>query len=117
MNQSDFMNPDFELQEIIDLDYEDLQRHQSHKLPQILADLSKLPQIPADLSKLLQILADLSLMFLQQNINTKRKTTYDLKWAATWQNQQSECAPSEDSDQPGHPPILIRVFAVRSMGR
>ena len=27
------------------------------------------------------------------------------------------CAPSDDSDQPGHPPILIRVFAVRSMGR
>ena len=23
-------------------------------------------------------------------------------WAATWQNQQNECAPSEDSDQPGH---------------
>ena len=23
------------------------------------------------------------------------------------------CAPSEDSDQPGLPPILIRVFAVR----
>ena len=22
------------------------------------------------------------------------------------------CAPSEDSDQPGHPPSLIRVFAV-----
>ena len=34
-------------------------------------------------------------------------------WAALWQNQQSECAPSEDSDQPGHPPSLIRVFAVR----
>ena len=33
-------------------------------------------------------------------------------WATTWQNQQSECAPSEDSDQPGHPPSLIRVFAV-----
>ena len=32
--------------------------------------------------------------------------------AATWQNQQSECAPSEDSDQPGHPPSLIRVFTV-----
>ena len=28
------------------------------------------------------------------------------------QNQQNECAPSEDSDQPGHPPSLIRVFAV-----
>ena len=23
------------------------------------------------------------------------------------------CAPSKDSDQPGHPPSLIRVFAVR----
>ena len=34
-------------------------------------------------------------------------------WAASWQNQQSECAPSEDSDQPGHPLSLIRVFAVR----
>ena len=26
------------------------------------------------------------------------------------------CAPSEDSDQPGHQPSLIRVFAVRSQG-
>ena len=34
-------------------------------------------------------------------------------WAASWQNQQNEHAPSEDSDQPGHPPSLIRVFAVR----
>ena len=33
------------------------------------------------------------------------------KWAASWQNQQSECAPSQVSDQPGHPPSLIRVFA------
>ena len=31
----------------------------------------------------------------------------------TWQNQQNECAPSKESDQPGHPPSLIRVFAVR----
>ena len=37
-------------------------------------------------------------------------------WAATWQNQQSDCVPSEDSDQPGHPPSLIRVFTVRLMG-
>ena len=37
-------------------------------------------------------------------------------WATAWENQQSDCAPSEDSDQPGHPPSLIRVFAVRSMG-
>ena len=34
-------------------------------------------------------------------------------WAATWQNQQNGCASSEDSDQPGHPTSLIRVFAVR----
>ena len=34
-------------------------------------------------------------------------------WAATWRNQQNECAPSQDSDHPGHPPSLIRVFAVR----
>ena len=34
-------------------------------------------------------------------------------WAATWQNQQNEFAPSEDSVQPGHLPSLIRVFTVR----
>ena len=38
-------------------------------------------------------------------------------WATTWQTQQNECAPSEASDQPGHPPNLIRVFAVCSMPR
>ena len=32
------------------------------------------------------------------------------------QNQQNECATSEDSAQPGHPPSVIRVFAVCSMG-
>ena len=37
-------------------------------------------------------------------------------WATTRQNQQNECAPIEDSDQPRHPPSLIRVFAVSSMG-
>ena len=37
-------------------------------------------------------------------------------WAASWQNQQNDFAPSEDSDQPGHPPSLIRVFAVWSIG-
>ena len=30
----------------------------------------------------------------------------------TWQNQQNGCVPSKDSDQPGHLPSLIRVFAV-----
>ena len=34
-----------------------------------------------------------------------------MTWATKWRNQHNECAPSEDSDQPGHPPSLIRVFA------
>ena len=38
---------------------------------------------------------------------------YNTIWAATCQNQQNGCVPSEDSDQPGHPPNLIRVLAVR----
>ena len=38
---------------------------------------------------------------------------YDFIWAAIWQNQQNDCAPSDDTDQPGHPLSLIRVFAVR----
>ena len=36
-------------------------------------------------------------------------------WATTWQKQQKEAAPSEDSDQPGHPPRLIWVFAGRTV--
>ena len=36
-------------------------------------------------------------------------------WAASWQNQQNDCAPSEDSDQPGHPHSLIRLSAVYLM--
>ena len=40
--------------------------------------------------------------------------TFIVTRAASWQNQQSECAPSEESDQSGHPPSLISVFAVRT---
>ena len=36
------------------------------------------------------------------------------KWVAQWQNQYNDCAPNEDSDQPGHSPCLIRVFTVCS---
>ena len=41
------------------------------------------------------------------------KAALDYIWAATWQNQQNGWASSEDSDQHGHPPSLIIVFAVR----
>ena len=35
-------------------------------------------------------------------------------WTTTWKkNNKMTCAPSEDSDQPGHLPSLIRGFAVR----
>ena len=47
------------------------------------------------------------------NMNRWKLSFNIIKWATTWQNQQSEFAPSEDSDQPWHPPSLIRVFAVR----
>ena len=54
---------------------------------------------------------------LEKNCNNSKIWTmwffYAVTWAATWQNQQDGCAPSEDSDQPGHPPSLISVFAVR----
>ena len=33
-------------------------------------------------------------------------------WAASWQNQQNDCAQSEDSYRPGHPPSLISLCCV-----
>ena len=33
-----------------------------------------------------------------------------------YKTNKKTCAPSEDSDQPGDPPSLIRVFALRIMG-
>ena len=50
---------------------------------------------------------------LQCHTQCLPKWLLDENLAAAWQNQTMICAPSEDSDQPGHPPSLIRVFAVR----
>ena len=52
-----------------------------------------------------------ALEFIKDNKGCTGKTI-----ATTWQNQQNACTPSEDSGQPGHPPSLIRVFAVHSVG-
>ena len=41
---------------------------------------------------------------------------FHLKICANLEPPHDGCAPSEDSDQPGHPPCLIRVFSVRSVG-
>ena len=38
-----------------------------------------------------------------------------LSWAATWQNQQSDHAPSEDTDQTWRMPRLVWVFAGRTV--
>ena len=45
-------------------------------------------------------------------IEEMHRKSHNHKWVASWQNQQNDCASIEDSDQPGHPPSLIRVFAV-----
>ena len=37
-------------------------------------------------------------------------------WVSAQSDQSLHCALSEDSDQPGYPPSLIRVFTVRSKG-
>ena len=37
----------------------------------------------------------------------------ELNWATSWKTNKVACAPSKDSDQPGHLPSLIRVFTVR----
>ena len=42
------------------------------------------------------------------------KVSFLHNWAASWQNQQNDCALSVDSDQPGLPPSLIWVFAGRT---
>ena len=44
-----------------------------------------------------------------EDAENKRKR---FTWVSSWQNQQNDCAPSEDSDQHGHLPSLIRVFAI-----
>ena len=46
--------------------------------------------------------------------------TWWQNWAASWQNQQNDCVPSETAStqyQPGHLPSLIRVFAVGSVAK
>ena len=49
----------------------------------------------------------LELLQTKYNINIhKHEPPHD-------KTNKMSCAPSEDSDQPGHPPSLIRVFTVR----
>ena len=62
-------------------------------------------------------------MFVQHNTQIQEgKLLHSVKFrlVQTFKNEpphdktnKMACAPSKDSDQPGHPPSLIRVFAVR----
>ena len=54
-----------------------------------------------------------TLFILKHSRIEAKETKIQIIWAATWQNQQSDCVPSEDSDQPRHPLSLISVFDVR----
>ena len=45
----------------------------------------------------------------------EEKEMQKYNWATSWKNQQNDCVPKEDSDQPGHLPSLIRVFAICMM--
>ena len=62
-------------------------------------------KIPPLLFRLLGKIQALSIEVLSRVIMAN-----NLIWAASWQNQQNDCAPSENSDQTGR---MIRVFAVR----
>ena len=55
-----------------------------------------------------------SLHYMKHNFNIFIKKALLIKhiWAASWQNQQNDCAPSEDSDQTGRMPRPIWFFAV-----
>ena len=48
-------------------------------------------------------------IFCLKNLSNCERTTNELQHDKT---NKMTCAPSEDLDQPGHPPSLIRVFAV-----
>ena len=54
--------------------------------------------------------------YLMKCKDCSKVTTYNLYQPQHYKTNKITCAPSEDSDQPGHPPSLIKVFAVRSMG-
>ena len=56
--------------------------------------------------------SSLGLLCLSENLGSVRYFSNLIIRAVTWQNQQNACVPSEDSDQPGHPPSLIRISAV-----
>ena len=56
-----------------------------------------------------------NLFRLWHSLTNKQRLQWhsDTEMSRDMTNQQYGCAPNEDSDQPGHPSSLIRIFAVR----
>ena len=68
---------------------------------------SPTPIVPLYDKDLIRMLAEVN--FIQGEVQFRYEQPHD-------KTNKMTRAPSEDSDQPGHPPSLIRVFTVRSMG-
>ena len=60
--------------------------------------------------------SDLGLQCLPWSTSQNTKNQYSNNEPPHDKTNKMIYAPSEDSDQPGHPPSLIRVFAVHSVG-
>ena len=59
-------------------------------------------------------------MSLQRSWSFKSVSSEIYIWTASWHHDKTKkvaYVPSEDSDQPTHPPSLIGVFTVHSMGK
>ena len=62
------------------------------------------------------LLFKIGLLFVAWKFCTSSATwllVWEIKEPSHDKTNKVTCAPSEDSDQPGHPPSVIRVFAVR----
>ena len=59
------------------------------------------------------IVSSFSQTFFISSTNLQFLQIWDKESTVSEPAHKMACAPREDSDQPGHPPSLIRVFAVR----
>ena len=86
-----------------------------YKLSLLLENFNSRKACPEETRKLIRTsLSPLSIFAQRSNCSAVAVLGYQQPHDKT--NKMTQCAPSEASDQPGHPPCLIRVFIVRSMG-
>ena len=75
-----------------------------------------LDSVPADFKQEGTLSGQASQKFDIEKKNNKKKNKKKQNEPPHDKTNKMACAPSEDSDQSGHLPSLIRIFAVRSMG-